>query len=168
VVLSARVHPGETVASWMMKGLIDFLIGNTREAEYLREKYVFKIVPMLNIDGVINGNYRTSLLGVDLNRRWKQPLKFVHPIIYSFKQLIKTFRIAYPIELIADFHGHSRNHNIFAYGCNDITRPEVCKLYPFILSKLSPIFTFRGCRFKVQKSKESTLRVALYKELSVH
>ena len=27
VVLSARVHPGETHASWMMKGCIDYLTG---------------------------------------------------------------------------------------------------------------------------------------------
>ena len=27
VVLSARVHPGETNASWMMKGCIDYLTG---------------------------------------------------------------------------------------------------------------------------------------------
>jgi hypothetical protein len=30
---------------------------------------------MLNPDGVINGNYRCSLAGVDLNRRWKFPSK---------------------------------------------------------------------------------------------
>jgi len=28
---------------------------------------------MLNPDGVIYGNYRCSLLGVDLNRKWTKP-----------------------------------------------------------------------------------------------
>ena len=32
VLLSARVHPGESNASWMMKGLIDFLVGDSLEA----------------------------------------------------------------------------------------------------------------------------------------
>jgi cytosolic carboxypeptidase protein 2/3 len=63
VFISARVHPGESNASWMMKGLIDFLVGNTPEARVLREKFIFKIVPMINPDGVINGNYRCSLAG---------------------------------------------------------------------------------------------------------
>lgn len=37
VVITARVHPGESVASWMMKGAIDFLVDeNNEEAEYLR------------------------------------------------------------------------------------------------------------------------------------
>ena len=28
---------------------------------------------MINIDGVVRGNYRFSAVGVDLNRKWKQP-----------------------------------------------------------------------------------------------
>jgi murein tripeptide amidase MpaA len=63
VFISARVHPGESNSSWIMKGVIDFLTGNSNEARALRENFVFKIVPILNPDGVINGNYRCSLSG---------------------------------------------------------------------------------------------------------
>lgn len=58
VFLTARVHPGETGASWMMEGVLNFLTSNTKEAQILRDKFVFKIIPMLNPDGVIHGNYR--------------------------------------------------------------------------------------------------------------
>jgi murein tripeptide amidase MpaA len=51
----------------MMKGVIDFLISDNPEAKTLRDNFVFKIIPMLNPDGVINGNYRCSLAGCDLN-----------------------------------------------------------------------------------------------------
>jgi murein tripeptide amidase MpaA len=63
VFLSARIHPGETNSSWMMKGILEFLTSNCAEARALREHFVFKIVPILNPDGVINGNYRCSLSG---------------------------------------------------------------------------------------------------------
>ena len=33
VVVSARVHPGETNASWMMKGMLDFLASGHHIAE---------------------------------------------------------------------------------------------------------------------------------------
>ena len=74
VVISARVHPGEVVGSWMMRGVLFFITDpDNEEARMLREKFIFKIIPMLNPDGVINGNYRCSLAGCDLNRRWKTP-----------------------------------------------------------------------------------------------
>lgn len=55
IFLSARVHPGETNSSWVMKGTLEYLTSNTPGAQSLRESYIFKIVPMLNPDGVING-----------------------------------------------------------------------------------------------------------------
>lgn len=70
IFLSARVHPGETGASYMMKGVIDYLIGPGIGARILRDNFVFKIVPMMNPDGVILGNTRCSLVGQDLNRQW--------------------------------------------------------------------------------------------------
>ena len=86
VIITARVHPGESVGSWMMKGALDFLVDpNSAEAEYLRQNFVFKVIPMLNPDGVINGNYRCSLAGCDLNRRWKRPSKVLHPTIFATK-----------------------------------------------------------------------------------
>ena len=60
IVLSARVHPGETNASWMMRGVMDFLTSSAREADMLRDLVIFKIVPFLNPDGVINGHHRAS------------------------------------------------------------------------------------------------------------
>lgn len=93
VVFTARVHPGESNSSFIAEGLIDFLLGNSKEAVYLRNNYVFKIIPMINPDGVIYGNYRCSLLGVDLNRRWNNPSKILHPTIYNAKQLIKMLDI---------------------------------------------------------------------------
>lgn len=68
IVLTSRVHPGESMVSYLIENMIDYLIGNSVEAKILRENFIFFIVPMLNIDGVINGNYRCNLSGVDLNR----------------------------------------------------------------------------------------------------
>jgi murein tripeptide amidase MpaA len=61
VVLTSRVHPGESNASYIMQGLLDYLVSDDEGAKYLRNNFVFKIVPMLNPDGVIVGNYRCSL-----------------------------------------------------------------------------------------------------------
>lgn len=36
----------------MMKGFMDYLTGDSNQARELREKFIFKLVPMLNPDGV--------------------------------------------------------------------------------------------------------------------
>ncbi len=52
---------------------MEFLLGDSDEARVLRDLYIFKIVPMLNPDGVVVGNARVSLSGRDLNRQWLYP-----------------------------------------------------------------------------------------------
>ena len=54
----------------MLDGLLKYLL--SKEAAPLRKEFVIRIVPMLNPDGVIYGNYRCSLLGCDLNRKWEK------------------------------------------------------------------------------------------------
>lgn len=46
VILTSRVHPGESNASWIMNGVIDFLISEDLNAKFLRDTFVFKIIPM--------------------------------------------------------------------------------------------------------------------------
>ena len=142
VFISARVHPGESNASWMMKGVIEFLVSNTPEAQALRENFVFKIVPMLNPDGVINGNYRCSLAGQDLNRRWRVPSKYLHPVNWHVKRMIREFNREREIVMCCDLHGHSRRKNIFMYGNNFENRPHATRVFPFIMSKLLDFFSF--------------------------
>ena len=166
VVITARVHPGETVSSWMMRGLLFFLTDpNDEEAKMLRDNFVFKVVPMLNPDGVINGNYRSSLAGCDLNRRWKTPSKVLHPTIYTVKKLCKQVQEERGLIFFCDLHGHSRKQNVFMYGCEKKDEPSLCRLFPYMLSKLNPYFLFESSRFGMQKSKAATARIALFKEL---
>jgi hypothetical protein len=167
VVLSARVHPGETVGSWMMQGVLEFLVSDAPEADLLRKLFVFKVVPMLNPDGVITGNHRCSLAGCDLNRRWKHPSEVVHPVISSFKRLIKLFAAKFKVTMVCDLHGHSRKPDIFMYGCNVPSDPGSCKLFPYILSKVSSVFSFAGCRFNMHRSKEATMRITMFKDLKI-
>lgn len=55
VFLTGRVHPGESNSSHIISGVIQFLLSNDDIAINLRRNCIFKIIPMLNPDGVING-----------------------------------------------------------------------------------------------------------------
>lgn len=119
VVITARVHPGETNSSYIMQGLIEYLTGNDRQARHLRNTYVFKIVPMLNPDGVVVGNYRCNLAGLDLNRQYILPNNETSPEIYAVKEMIKQTLECRKIELYCDIHGHSTMKNLFVYANNE-------------------------------------------------
>ena len=89
IIIFARQHPGETVGSWIAEGIIEQLLKKTKETEWLKKNFIIKILPMINPDGVILGNYRTNLSGHDLNRRWDSDRKNWFPQISSVKNLIK-------------------------------------------------------------------------------
>ncbi|CAK6950520.1 cytosolic carboxypeptidase 1 [Scomber scombrus] len=183
IFLSARVHPGETNASWVMKGTLEFLMGTSPLAASLRESYIFKIVPMLNPDGVINGSHRCSLSGEDLNRQWQNPNLELHPTIYHTKSLLQYLAHIQRAPLVfCDYHGHSRKKNVFMYGCSvketvwqsnisatssDLQEDLGYRALPKILSQIAPAFSMASCSFVVERSKESTARVVVWREIGV-
>ncbi len=72
IVMIARSHPGESSSSWTMDGVLKYL--SERGIEYKGthlNNLVFKIVPMMSVDGVFLGNYRTGLVGKDINRQFE-------------------------------------------------------------------------------------------------
>lgn len=73
IFVAARAHPGETNCQFVMEGLLDFLLSNDKRAKFLRSNFVFKVIPMLNIDGVVVGNTRCNIIGLDMNRQYRSP-----------------------------------------------------------------------------------------------
>ena len=88
---------------------------------------------MINIDGVIIGNYRTSMSGNDLNRRYVKPDFRIHPEVCAIKQIANDLIYGLDDEAkrqnkdeppifnedimaFVDMHGHSRKKNVFIYG----------------------------------------------------
>ncbi|XP_056427866.1 cytosolic carboxypeptidase 4 [Hyla sarda] len=183
MVLTARVHPGESNASWVMKGTLEFLTSNDPIAQILREMFIFKIVPMLNPDGVINGNHRCSLNGEDLNRQWLSPKSNLQPTIYHVKGLLYYLNSIGRTSLVfCDYHGHSQRKNVFFYGCSiketlwqagcvvdsSVLMEDVgYRTLPKILDKIAPAFSMSHSNFLVEKARASTARVVVWHDMRV-
>jgi len=92
--LSSRVHPGETPATFVFLGFLDFILKlDDPRARLLRDLFIFKLIPILNPDGVQRGHYRTDQFGVNLNRMYLDPDFEKHPSIYAAKSLIAYHHI---------------------------------------------------------------------------
>ncbi|XP_035863139.1 cytosolic carboxypeptidase 6 isoform X1 [Sander lucioperca] len=162
VFLSARVHPGESPASFICQGVIDFLVSQHPVAQILRDHVIFKIVPMLNPDGVYLGNYRCSLMGFDLNRHWQDPSPWAHPTLHAVKQLIVQMnqdpRVS--LEFYIDVHAHSTMLNGFMYGnvFEDEERVQRQAVFPRLLCQNAPDFSFSNTSFNRDVVKAGTGR----------
>jgi len=170
VFISARVHPGETPSSYAMEAIIDFLLST--HGRNLRKIAVFKIVPMINPDGVAVGNYRCSTLGYDLNRCYTDPSAWAMAEIYGIKDVLEQFldkdgngrKITPKAELYIDIHGHSALTNSFMYGNFFEDNAERCTaqhILPNFMDKISQDFSIRNTNYNADKAKEGTARRTL-------
>jgi hypothetical protein len=173
VVISSRVHPGETISSFFVQGMITFLLSADPIAVALRSLYVFKIVPMMNPDGVICGNTRSDLLGQDLNRCYSLPRKRLVqlcPSVAALKDLISTVQKERKIAMYVDLHGHSRKMDTFMYGCENAGDPDLYlqeRIFPRMLSEVCDLFSFAHSSFVVHKSKETCARVVVRRQKNI-
>ncbi|KAF5302930.1 hypothetical protein FQA39_LY02110 [Lamprigera yunnana] len=167
IVVTSRVHAGETPSSWIMKGILDFLTSNSSTAKKLRENFIFKLVPMLNPDGVVVGNTRLSLTGKDLNRQYKNVVKNQFPSIWYTKLLIERISSKENIAMYCDLHAHSRSHNIFLYGRDSQPGSDEyleAQMFPLLLHRNAvDKFSYESCQFNFGKRREGTGREVMEK-----
>ncbi|XP_044102543.1 cytosolic carboxypeptidase 3 isoform X3 [Neovison vison] len=86
----------------------------------------------------------------------------------NLQKVVKVLMEKREVILYCDLHGHSRKENIFMYGCDGSDRCKSLylqqRIFPLMLSKNCPDkFSFSACKFNVQKSKEGTGRVVMWK-----
>ena len=179
IIFTARVHPGESSSSFVIQGLIEFLLSNEPKAISLRKNYIFKIVPMLNPDGVIRGNFRMNSVGKDLNRMWMEENEENSPSVFYCHKMIQKTLNSRNIHFFCDFHGHSSKNNFFLYSCKSrsdflkighnsiIPNPHKKKLsfieliFQEIFSKENIYFDKFSCINKILPSKIKTARAVL-------
>ena len=83
----ARQHPGESMASWFVEGLLERLLdAAVSVARALRQRCVFHVVAHMNPDGAVLGNLRTNAAGANLNREWLDPSMETSPEVFLVRQ----------------------------------------------------------------------------------
>jgi hypothetical protein len=131
-------------------------------AKVLRDHIIFKIVPMLNPDGVVLGNYRSSLMGFDLNRHWNEPTPWAHPSISAAKDVIMALDANSNVDLdfFIDIHAHSTLNNCFMYGnvYDNEERFERQMAFPKLLFGNADDFSMSSTSFNRDAMKAGTGR----------
>ncbi len=181
IVVCGRVHPSECNSSWFVHGLIEFLTDPRNSlAEELRRQFVWLVIPMMNPDGVICGNSRCNLAGLDLNRCWANPSESTCPTIFHAKALLQRLCPLLTITLFLDVHGHSRKRGAFFYGNRRQQRSATGQLMPFastpvghevklpqLFAACSSVFSLDDCSYTIDRSKMGTARYVIFNEFQL-
>lgn len=100
--VTARQHPGETMAEWFVEGMIERLLDEEDAlAGDLLKQCTFWVVPNMNPDGSVRGHLRTNAVGVNLNREWQTPSLEKSPEVFCVREQM----MAHGVDLFLDIHG---------------------------------------------------------------
>lgn len=154
-----RVHASEAPSSFIMQGLIDFLTSGHEVAVELRQFLIFKLIPVVNPDGVFLGNTRGNLLGQDLNRCYVNPNPFSQPTVHAIKNLILSLD-GKGLDLVIDIHSHISLLGLFIVGNSyeDVYRFERHVVFPKIMAAICPDFSMENTIYNDDEAKAGTAR----------
>ncbi|XP_060516211.1 cytosolic carboxypeptidase 6 [Cylas formicarius] len=162
VAIMARVHPGESPASFVCQGLLELLISCNSIAAILREHVIFKIIPMLNPDGVFLGNYRSTVIGNDLNRSYHNANPWCHPTLKAVIDVLTVLdrNRECQLDFVIDIHAHSSLTGCFVYGntYDDVYRYERHILFPKLLATTADDYVPENTMFNSDSNKIGTSR----------
>ncbi|MEW9796713.1 M14 family metallopeptidase [Alteromonas sp. CYL-A6] len=115
--VTARQHPGETMAEWCAEGLIYRLLDEQDGiARQLLDKAVFYIIPNMNPDGAARGHLRTNAVGTNLNREWATPSAEKSPeVLYVLNAMEEI-----GVDMYLDLHGDEALPYNFVAGSEGI------------------------------------------------
>lgn len=117
VWITARQHPGESMAQWYVEGLLQRLFDHDDAvSRLLMDKAVFYVVPNMNPDGSARGHLRTNAVGANLNREWLEPSLTNSPEVYHVREkMLET-----GVDMFLDIHGDEAIPYNFVAGCEGI------------------------------------------------
>ncbi len=115
----ARQHPGETMAEWLVEGLLHRLFDEDDPvAAALLHKAVFYVVPNMNPDGSFRGHLRNNAAGMNLNRAWAEPSMERSPEVFLVRQKMEQTGV----DFFLDVHGDEGLPYNFIAGSDGIPR----------------------------------------------
>ena len=140
--ITARQHPGETMAEWWVEGFLDRLLDPEEPvARRLLEQAVVYLVPNMCIDGSVRGHLRCNAHGRNLNREWRNPSPELSPeVFYVVERMRET-----GVDFSLDVHGDENLPYNFIAGSESIDswnadRQAELDRFKQLLATVSPDF----------------------------
>ena len=101
--ITARQHPGETMAEFWVEGFLDRLLDEEDPvSRAVLERAVVYLVPNMCIDGSVRGHLRCNAHGRNLNREWREPSPEASPEVYYVVERMKQTGVDFSLDVHGD------------------------------------------------------------------
>lgn len=119
IFINAGFHGGETSSMYAAEGIIEFLISGEKEVQEIRNRMVFKIIPIVNVYAQVLGLDRRNKNGVNLWYDWN---KFTQ----KETRIVRDSIINGNPDVYLDIHGW----HFFGNGCYQLHHTQISsKIY---------------------------------------
>lgn len=107
VVMIGRQHPPEVTGAYALIPYVETILNGSNLSNQFLDKFNVLVIPMINPDGVDDGNWRFNTGGMDLNRDWGP---FTQPETQAVRSAFNRFHTGEDdIIFFLDFHSTQRN-----------------------------------------------------------
>lgn len=149
ILLTCRHHACEMIASYALEGLVETILSDTDDGEWFRSHVEFLVIPMMDFDGVLNGDQGKNRVPRDHNRDYAD--KSIHPEVHALRQLIPEWS-AGKLRFALDMHcpglvGGQSNETVYLVEANS---PVVKNTMPF--AKILESLHTQGLPYKASET----------------
>ncbi len=122
VLLTCRHHSCEMMAGWALEGIVDAVLADSVEGRWFREHVELLAVPMMDLDGVEDGDQGKNRRPHDHNRDYLG--KSIYPSVAALREFVPEWSGG-QLKLALDMHcpwirgggdGPSSNERVFLVG----------------------------------------------------
>lgn len=124
-LVTARHHAAETIASYVLEGFLQEAMSDSPTGVEFRKRYVLFAVPLVDTDGVEEGDQGKNRKPHDHNRDYGEPS--IYPEVQAIKDLDKKHNFQFAV----DFH------------CPTLVMPDHQVMY-FVGAKVHPQYNFEN------------------------
>jgi hypothetical protein len=162
VFIMSRLRASDHPSSFVLQGFLDFITSSHEIAAELRQHIIFKIIPVVNPDGVFIGNTRGNLLGQDLNRHWHDTNEWSQPTIYAIRKVLEAIdadKENFALETVLDMHSTSSLLGLFIVGnsYDSVYRFERHIVLPKIIAQNCLDFSHENTIYNCDQGRDSPI-----------
>lgn len=110
--LQARTHAFETGGSWVLHELTRWLLSGDPSANALLNCASITVIPIVDVDGVVEGRTGKNQVPYDHNRKWDNETDYWVEI-KTIKSMLNNLARQNKVDFFLDFHGPGGNSHPF-------------------------------------------------------